>query len=74
MWAKAADLTLSIETIKYYAGWADKIQGKVIETNQNKLAYTRHEPVGIVGQICAWNFPSKRSRHALPFDSTISGH
>ncbi|EIM91723.1 aldehyde dehydrogenase [Stereum hirsutum FP-91666 SS1] len=56
-WAKAADLTLGIDTIKYYAGWADKIQGKVIETTNDKLAYTRHEPIGVVGQICAWNFP-----------------
>ncbi|THH09718.1 hypothetical protein EW146_g8603 [Bondarzewia mesenterica] len=56
-WAKAADLSLGVETIKYYAGWADKIQGKVIETTENKLAYTRHEPIGVVGQIIAWNFP-----------------
>ncbi|ETW78463.1 hypothetical protein HETIRDRAFT_454399 [Heterobasidion irregulare TC 32-1] len=56
-WAKAADLSLAVETIKYYAGWADKIQGNVIETTEDKLAYTRHEPIGVVGQILPWNFP-----------------
>jgi aldehyde dehydrogenase (NAD+) len=56
-WAKAVDVTFSIETIRYYAGWADKIHGQTIETNENKFAYTRHEPIGVVGQIIPWNFP-----------------
>lgn len=56
-WAKYGDVTIAIDTIKYYAGWADKIQGKTIETSKGKLAYTRHEPIGVVGQIVAWNFP-----------------
>lgn len=59
-WAMNADLSLGIDTIKYYAGWADKIQGKVIETTTDKMAYTRHEPIGVVGQIVAWNFPRTR--------------
>jgi len=29
----------------------------VIETHEQKLAYTRHEPIGVVGQIIPWNFP-----------------
>lgn len=60
-----ADMSMAIDTIKYYAGWADKIQGKVIETTEGKLAYTRHEPIGVVGQIVAWNFP----RTSLPLCS-----
>ena len=55
--AKAVDLGMSIATIRYYAGWADKIHGQVIETNEAKLTYTRHEPIGVVGQIIPWNFP-----------------
>ncbi|KAH9958072.1 aldehyde dehydrogenase [Russula dissimulans] len=55
--AKKMDLRLSISTIRYYAGWADKIHGQVIETQENMLAYTRHEPFGVVGQILSWNFP-----------------
>lgn len=56
-WAKNADVNYSIETIRYYAGWADKIQGQVIETNEARLTYTRHEPIGVVGQIIPWNLP-----------------
>ena len=56
-WAKAVDITFSIETIRYYAGWADKIHGQTIETNEDTFAYTRHEPIGVVGQIIPWNFP-----------------
>lgn len=56
-WAKSWDVTESIKTFRYYAGWADKIQGNVIETTEGKLVYTRHEPIGVVGQIIPWNFP-----------------
>lgn len=55
--AKGFDLDMSIGTIRYYAGWADKIHGQVIETNEASLTYTRHEPIGVVGQIIPWNFP-----------------
>ena len=30
-WARGTDVSFSIETIKYYAGWADKICGQTIE-------------------------------------------
>jgi aldehyde dehydrogenase (NAD+) len=55
--AKAADLPLSIACYRYYAGWADKIQGKTIPIAGDYFCYTRHEPVGVVGQIIPWNFP-----------------
>src|SRR5271170_3800220 len=55
--AKAADLPLSIACYRYYAGWADKLQGKTIPIAGNYFCYTRHEPVGVVGQIIPWNFP-----------------
>ncbi|GLB38845.1 putative aldehyde dehydrogenase family protein [Lyophyllum shimeji] len=53
----AGDIPFSIATLRYFAGWADKVQGKTMETNENKLAYTRHEPYGVVGQITPWNAP-----------------
>ncbi|KAJ7143279.1 aldehyde dehydrogenase [Mycena crocata] len=56
-WAKKVDVSLAINTVKYYAGWADKITGQTIETDERKLVYTRHEPIGVVGQIIPWNFP-----------------
>ncbi len=55
--AMAADLPLVIACYRYYAGWADKIQGKTIPIAGDYFCYTRHEPVGVVGQIIPWNFP-----------------
>jgi len=52
-----ADLALSIKCLRYYAGWADKNHGKTIPICGNYLAFTRHEPVGVAGQIIPWNFP-----------------
>jgi aldehyde dehydrogenase (NAD+) len=52
-----ADLPLSIKCYRYYAGWADKIHGKTIPIDGPYQCYTRHEPVGVVGQIIPWNFP-----------------
>ncbi|KAI6157364.1 aldehyde dehydrogenase [Pisolithus tinctorius] len=55
--ARNGDLVLAIDCIRYYAGWSDKITGRVIETSEDKFNYTRHEPIGVVGQIIPWNFP-----------------
>uniref|UniRef100_A0A914VSX4 aldehyde dehydrogenase (NAD(+)) n=1 Tax=Plectus sambesii TaxID=2011161 RepID=A0A914VSX4_9BILA len=55
--AYAADLPLSINTFRYYAGWADKNHGKTIPIAGDHFCYTRHEPVGVCGQIIPWNFP-----------------
>ncbi len=55
--AKAADLPLTIACYRYYAGWADKNHGKTIPVSGNYFTYTKHEPVGVVGQIIPWNFP-----------------
>jgi len=51
------DLDLSIKCIRYYAGYADKNHGKTIPLDGKYLCYTRHEPVGVCGQIIPWNFP-----------------
>ncbi|KAF3993907.1 hypothetical protein FT663_01318 [Candidozyma haemuli var. vulneris] len=51
------DVAEFINVFKYYAGWADKITGKVIQNDPRKLAYTVHEPFGVCGQIIPWNFP-----------------
>ncbi|XP_055327230.1 aldehyde dehydrogenase, mitochondrial-like [Paramacrobiotus metropolitanus] len=53
----AVDLELTIRCYRYYAGWADKNHGKTIPLDGNFFSYTRHEPVGVVGQIIPWNFP-----------------
>jgi len=55
--AKAADLPLALDCLRYYAGYADKIHGQTIPIRGNNFCYTRREPVGVVGQIIPWNFP-----------------
>ena len=44
-------------TLRYYAGYADKLHGQVIDTGPDKLAYTLREPLGVCGQIIPWNYP-----------------
>jgi phenylacetaldehyde dehydrogenase len=60
--ARVADVPLAVDLFRYMAGWATKIEGNVIPISAGTkrtqyLAYTRREPVGVVGQIIPWNFP-----------------
>jgi len=55
--ALTADVPLTVACYRYYAGWADKVQGRTIPISGNYFCYTRLEPVGVVGQIIPWNFP-----------------
>lgn len=51
------DLPAVLDTLTYYAGWADKINGQLIPARPDALTYTVREPVGVVGAIIPWNFP-----------------
>ncbi|XP_064835318.1 retinal dehydrogenase 2-like [Oncorhynchus masou masou] len=51
------DLQGTIKTLRYYAGYADKIHGTSIPMDGDYLTFTRHEPIGVCGQIIPWNFP-----------------
>ncbi|TMW59961.1 hypothetical protein Poli38472_000003 [Pythium oligandrum] len=55
--AKGVDIYLVIKTLRYYAGWADKIHGQTIPIEGPYFCYTRSEPVGVCAQIIPWNFP-----------------
>lgn len=55
--ALEGDLPEAIGTIRYYAGWADKVFGQTISTTSEKFAYTIRQPIGVVGQIIPWNYP-----------------
>lgn len=55
--SRAADLPLVVDCLRYYAGWADKIEGTTIPIRGNHFCYTRREPLGVAGQIIPWNFP-----------------
>jgi aldehyde dehydrogenase (NAD+) len=51
------DLALAIKCFRYYAGWADKIGGRTCPVDGKFFSFTKHEPLGVVGQIIPWNFP-----------------
>ncbi|MFJ2353502.1 aldehyde dehydrogenase family protein [Glutamicibacter sp. NPDC087673] len=54
------DIQGTIDTYRYFAGWATKITGRSGEPaglEGNYVAYTRKEPVGVIGVIVPWNFP-----------------
>src|SRR5215510_11191975 len=61
--ARIDDVPLAVDMFRYMAGWATKIEGHTIPISAlpapqaNFLAYTRHEPIGVVAQIIPWNFP-----------------
>lgn len=55
--ARDEDLAEVALTLRYYAGWADKISGQTIDTGPSKFAYTIREPIGVCGQIIPWNYP-----------------
>jgi aldehyde dehydrogenase (NAD+) len=46
------------EWYHYFAGAADKLEGRTIPAPKtNFLAYTRREPIGVVGAVLPWNSP-----------------
>lgn len=61
--ARYVDVALTVDFFRYMAGWATKIEGTTNDLSApfapaNKfMAFTRKEPVGVVGAIVAWNFP-----------------
>ena len=43
---------------RYFGGLADKIEGRVMPIDKpDVFAFTRQEPVGVVGALTAWNSP-----------------
>ena len=51
------DVAMTVETLRYYGGWADKITGATLPVGEASFVYTLKEPVGVVGAIVPWNFP-----------------
>ncbi len=51
------DVAMTVETLKYYAGWADKPTGNIVPVENNDFVYTVREPTGVVAAIVPWNFP-----------------
>ena len=58
--SRLADIPISVDQLRYYAGWATKVEGSTIPISAHGakfLAYTLREPVGVVAAIIPWNFP-----------------
>src|SRR5690606_32817662 len=51
------DVAAAIDTLRYYAGWADKLAGELVPTRNDALTYIDRVPVGVIGAIVPWNFP-----------------
>jgi aldehyde dehydrogenase (NAD+) len=51
------ELAMTVNTLRYYGGWADKITGDTLPVDGPFLCYTLREPVGVVGALVPWNFP-----------------
>jgi aldehyde dehydrogenase (NAD+) len=56
--ALRADVNPGIDAIRYYAGWVRRIYGETIPVDGPFLNYTLREPVGVVGAIVPWNYPT----------------
>jgi aldehyde dehydrogenase len=52
-----ADIPLSADHFRYFAGCLRAQEGSLTEVDGNTIAYHFHEPLGVVGQIIPWNFP-----------------
>ena len=52
-----ADIPLTIDHFRYYAGCIRAQEGSISDIDENTVAYHFHEPLGVVGQIIPWNFP-----------------
>lgn len=55
---KAIDVPAAANTVRYYAGAADKIHGETLKMSRELQGYTLKEPIGVVGHIIPWNFPT----------------
>ncbi|MDX9706268.1 MAG: aldehyde dehydrogenase family protein [Azospira sp.] len=53
----AADVPLSADHFRYFAGCLRAQEGGISQIDENTVAYHFHEPLGVIGQIIPWNFP-----------------
>jgi aldehyde dehydrogenase len=62
----AADVPLSADHFRYFAGVIRAQEGTNSELDENTVAYHFHEPLGVVGQIIPWNFPLLMAAWKIP--------
>jgi aldehyde dehydrogenase (NAD+) len=51
------DVGMVVDTLRYFAGWADKIEGSQIPVPGERLNYTVREPMGVTAHVPPWNYP-----------------
>ncbi|VDP75323.1 unnamed protein product [Echinostoma caproni] len=51
------DVGFAVQVTRYYAGYADKINGKLLPADGPVVTFTRQEPAGVVVGITPWNYP-----------------
>lgn len=52
------DVAGSARLFEYYAGAADKLDGRSVNLGPDYTAFTRREPVGVTAHIIPWNYPT----------------
>ena len=52
-----ADVPLSADHFRYFAGVIRSEEGTAKELNDTSITITLKEPIGVVGQVIPWNFP-----------------
>ncbi|CCW70920.1 unnamed protein product [Phytomonas sp. Hart1] len=60
------DVDFSESVIRYFAGYADKMSGRLLPASGNVVSMLRRQPVGVCGQIVPWNFPLVMISWKLP--------
>jgi aldehyde dehydrogenase (NAD+) len=60
-----ADIAFAIQTLEYYAGLSDKIEGATIPVPGPRLNYTLREPLGVTVHIAPWNYPFQLAMRSL---------
>lgn len=59
------DAFATADIIRYYAEWADKLEGEVTSTANGTFSLVINEPYGVVGAIIPWNFPAINAAQKL---------
>lgn len=54
--SKTMHIPQATATLRYFAGWADKIAGQLLSIPEG-YAYTRREPLGVCAAVVPWNAP-----------------
>lgn len=54
---KAGEIPLVVDIIRFYAGAADKIEGRLKASTDGSFDFVLYEPYGVVAGILPWNYP-----------------